>query len=150
MPLIVCDPARCLLFCILPLLRKLWIPLSYAKCIAYSHSLRKIHRVFSDHPEIIYFYPEVSALVGESIYLPCVAVGNPAANISWEYNGQLISKFPRYEVGPNGSLILEDVKEQDKGIYTCTPFNKWYGKKREAKLIVLGMYCKEFYRLVNF
>jgi len=29
------------------------------------------------------------------------------------------------------------VKEQDKGVYTCTPFNKWLGKKREAKLIVL-------------
>ena len=35
------------------------------------------------------------------------------------------------------------MKEQDKGVYTCTPFNKWLGKKREAKLIVLGMYCKK-------
>ena len=83
----------------------------------------------------------MSAVVGESIYLPCVAVGNPSANISWEYNGQPVTKFPRFEVGPNGSLIIEKVKKEDEGVYTCTPFNKWYGKTRQSKLTVLGMYC---------
>lgn len=82
----------------------------------------------------------MTAVAGESIYLPCVAVGNPSANVSWEYNGQPVSKFPRYEVGLNGSLMIEDARKEDGGIYTCIPFNKWQGKKREAKLEVIGLY----------
>ena len=97
-----------------------------------------------DRPEIIYFYPEMSAIVGDSIYLPCVAVGNPSANISWTYNGQPVANFPRYEVGHNGSLIIEKLKKEDQGLYTCTPFNKWLGRKRETRLSVLGTYYDTF------
>ncbi|XP_065056206.1 protein turtle-like [Rhopilema esculentum] len=89
------------------------------------------------HPEIIYFYPEVTALVGDSTYFPCVAIGNPAANISWQHKGQPLSKSPRFTINSNGSLIIEDIRREDEGIYTCTPINKWTGKKKHATLQVL-------------
>ena len=93
----------------------------------------------SDYPEIIYFYPEVTAIVGDSTYLPCVAIGNPAANISWQHKGQPLTNNPRFTVKSNGSLIIEDIRREDEGVYTCTPFNKWTGKKKHATLQVLGI-----------
>ena len=92
-----------------------------------------------DQPDIIYYYPEETALVGQDIFLPCVAIGNPAANVSWQYNGKDIARNPRYEVERNGSLIIEKVTLKDVGVYACTPFNRWKGQTKHTKLVVLGM-----------
>lgn len=37
--------------------------------------------------------------------------------------------------------MIEEVKKEDGGVFACTPFNKWQGVKKEARLTVLSMYC---------
>ncbi len=84
---------------------------------------------------------EETAVLNESVSLPCVAIGNPAANITWEWKGKKVVESPRVVVGPNGSLIIENVTRKDEGVYTCTPRNKWPGEKKTTKLVVLGECC---------
>eukprot|EP00794_Sanderia_malayensis_P011289 gene11289-12470_t len=88
-------------------------------------------------PEIIYHIIEETAIVSENVSLPCVAVGNPSANVTWQWEGKSLKNNSHFIVGPNGSLVIENVTRQDEGVFTCTPFNKWFGEKKTTKLIVL-------------
>ncbi len=93
---------------------------------------------FLDRPEIIYHLIEETAVVNETVSLPCVAIGNPSANVSWEWKGKPIKSDSHFIVGRNGSLVIENVTRKDEGVFTCTPFNKWFGEKKQTKLVVLG------------
>ena len=74
----------------------------------------------------------------ENVSLPCVAVGNPSANVSWTWKGESVKGNPRFGVGPNGSLMIENVTRKDEGVFTCTPYNKWTGDTKTTKLVVYG------------
>ena len=63
--------------------------------------------------------------LGEMVKLSCVAGGYPIPTVNWtRVDGLPVSS----KVGPNGSLIIPQLKKGDAGQYLCTAKNA-VGKK---------------------
>ena len=72
----------------------------------------------------------VTKNIGDSLSIPCEALGSPAPSISWEHNGHLISK--------NSTLELRNIDSSDRGIYTCVATNTLGKKEKNFSLSVLA------------
>uniref|UniRef100_H0WC62 Hemicentin-1 n=1 Tax=Cavia porcellus TaxID=10141 RepID=H0WC62_CAVPO len=56
--------------------------------------------------------------------LPCVADGIPTPAISWKKNNiPLTNLLGKYTAQPYGELVLENVVQEDSGVYTCVANN---------------------------
>jgi len=65
---------------------------------------------------------EVTALIGLSFHLDCVAESELRTIITWTKNGERL--FPEgLTILKNGTLLFSDVKKSDGGSYTCTATN---------------------------
>ncbi|XP_032526637.1 peroxidasin [Danaus plexippus] len=53
----------------------------------------------------------------------CVAKGNPKPHISWYFNGERILLTDRITMHHNGSIVIENIKYEDTGSYTCQAEN---------------------------
>lgn len=53
----------------------------------------------------------------------CVAKGNPSPHISWYFKGDRILLDERISLHHNGSIFIENVKNNDAGEYTCQAEN---------------------------
>ncbi|KAF8795950.1 Down syndrome cell adhesion molecule-like [Argiope bruennichi] len=71
-----------------------------------------------------------------SVQLPCKAVGIPAAEKLWTFKGQAIRDRRRTKFLNNGSLLIEDVDDDDAGNYTCRVQNV-YGADEIAFMLVV-------------
>ncbi|GBL94720.1 Down syndrome cell adhesion molecule-like protein Dscam2 [Araneus ventricosus] len=71
-----------------------------------------------------------------SVQLPCKAVGIPAAEKVWTFKGQAIRDRRRTKFLNNGSLLIEDVDDDDAGNYTCRVQNV-YGADEIAFMLVV-------------
>lgn len=62
----------------------------------------------------------VTVKIGSPVMLHCVAIGEPQPKVHWahEYNRQLM-KNSRFELKPNGTLLITTAYMQDAGSYTC-------------------------------
>ncbi|KAG8194566.1 hypothetical protein JTE90_013309 [Oedothorax gibbosus] len=65
------------------------------------------------------FSQQVSTRRKSSTQLPCKAVGIPAAERIWTFKSQAIRDRRRTKFLNNGSLLLEDVDDEDAGNYSC-------------------------------
>ena len=63
----------------------------------------------------------ITAFVGDSIWLHCAARGSPTARITWFKSGQGGKPLDkeRFILHENGSMIIRDVQLKDKGAYFC-------------------------------
>lgn len=79
-------------------------------------------------PEFYKILPgQLKALINFDISLECVAFGSPRPDIVWYKDGIKIEPDDRRistQVGTLCRLIIKDVKEEDKGRYTCEATNK--------------------------
>uniref|UniRef100_T1JCN0 Ig-like domain-containing protein n=1 Tax=Strigamia maritima TaxID=126957 RepID=T1JCN0_STRMM len=78
-------------------------------------------------PKIIYTQSEVNAKVGEKIFLPCVANGNPAPKYIWTKQTSSGS-FEKMQINGrrklmSGLLVIENARTSDMGTYICTADN---------------------------
>lgn len=65
---------------------------------------------------------EVTALIGLSFHLDCVAESEIRTIVTWTKNGQRL--FPEgLTILKNGTLLFSDVKKSDGGTYTCRATN---------------------------
>ena len=65
------------------------------------------------------------AIIGEMVVLDCQAEGDPTPVLNWDKDGKdNITELGRWQMKPNGSLVLESVKPGDRGRYGCTAGNK--------------------------
>ncbi|XP_047185471.1 protein turtle homolog A isoform X1 [Scophthalmus maximus] len=78
--------------------------------------------------------PEVEALVGGRLSLPCVATGNPAPTITWLKDGSVIQRTDDRE----GALSLRAVSMQSAGRYTCHASNSEGNMTRVTKVKIKG------------
>uniref|UniRef100_A0A3Q3KI91 Matrix-remodelling associated 5a n=1 Tax=Mastacembelus armatus TaxID=205130 RepID=A0A3Q3KI91_9TELE len=75
--------------------------------------------------------------------LPCEAEGEPMPFLSWTNvaSGASIAqntRVQRYEVHPNGTLIIRNTQPMDEGQYLCTVQNQYGKDKMEVNLVVLS------------
>nr|KAI8740359.1 papilin-like [Biomphalaria glabrata] len=74
---------------------------------------------------------------GSRAYLNCVTVGYPPAKVSWERRGKLIASNHHHVVHRNGTLVINDVKAEDAGIYNCFADNGMTTRKTKSVLIII-------------
>ncbi|XP_019588925.2 papilin [Rhinolophus sinicus] len=79
----------------------------------------------------------VDAQPGQRIRLTCRAEGFPPPTIEWQRDGQTLSS-PRYQLQPDGSLVISHVAVEDGGFYACVAFNGQDRDQRWVQLRVLG------------
>jgi hypothetical protein len=89
---------------------------------------------FNVHPpEVVYSH------LGQTIILNCESVGNPAPNITWYHGNERMMSSGRYEMTRDSSeLILNDVKEEDYGKYSCVAENSKAKLAHNFTLSMLG------------
>lgn len=84
----------------------------------------------------------LTATPGMPITLSCPVQSIPSANISW-FNGNtsIEKKFKenRFITLSNGSLVLRNVSETDKGKYKCIAYNSYSGKKHRQFIVTMNV-----------
>ncbi|KAF4082900.1 hypothetical protein AMELA_G00133910 [Ameiurus melas] len=79
----------------------------------------------------------VSRVVGESVLLPCVVSGFPAAYVRWMQDDQVIDDSDsRFELLGGGSLQIFNLTEEDGGIYSCLAANANDSVEAQAELTI--------------
>ncbi|KAI4896761.1 hypothetical protein NFI96_003895 [Prochilodus magdalenae] len=82
-----------------------------------------------------------SRVVGDSVLLPCVVTGYPAAYLRWTHNDQPLEESDgRFQVLGGGSLQIFNLTEEDAGIYQCLAENANNSIEARAELTVQGCY----------
>ncbi|XP_044312592.1 Down syndrome cell adhesion molecule-like protein Dscam2 isoform X6 [Drosophila rhopaloa] len=100
-----------------------------------------------DPPVIRQAFQEETMEPGPSVFLKCVAGGNPTPEISWELDGKKIANNDRYQVGQyvtvNGDVVsylnITSVHANDGGLYKCIAKSKVGVAEHSAKLNVYGL-----------
>nr|XP_017031903.1 Down syndrome cell adhesion molecule-like protein Dscam2 isoform X7 [Drosophila kikkawai] len=100
-----------------------------------------------DPPVIRQAFQEETMEPGPSVFLKCVAGGNPTPEISWELDGKKIANNDRYQVGQyvtvNGDVVsylnITSVHANDGGLYKCIAKSKVGVADHSAKLNVYGL-----------
>ncbi|XP_037917664.1 Down syndrome cell adhesion molecule-like protein Dscam2 isoform X4 [Hermetia illucens] len=100
-----------------------------------------------DPPVIRESFPDKTLHPGPSVFLNCVAGGNPTPEISWELDGTKITNNERYQVGQyvsvNGDVVsylnITSVHANDGGLYRCIASSKVGTAEHSARLNVYGL-----------
>jgi peroxidase len=78
---------------------------------------------------------DMVAQKGTTIQMPCRALGSPTPTIKWLKDGQDMTDS-RFNVRPDGSLIVQNVTEADEGMYECVAENGIDKKTAQARFSV--------------
>ncbi|KAM9461507.1 neogenin 1a isoform 2-T2 [Clarias gariepinus] len=79
----------------------------------------------------------VSRVVGESVLLPCVVSGFPAAYVRWMRDDRVLDDSnSRFELLGGGSLQIFNLTEEDGGIYSCLADNANDSIEARAELTI--------------
>ena len=83
--------------------------------------------------ELIVMPHDTSAPKGTTIQMACQAEGSPTPTIKWLKDGHEMNS-PRFNVRPDGSLVVQNVSEEDEGMYSCIADNGVEKRSAEARL----------------
>ncbi|XP_055852842.1 uncharacterized protein LOC129916746 [Episyrphus balteatus] len=84
----------------------------------------------------------ITAMQGMPITLSCPVQSIPTANVSWLYGNTSIErklKENRFITLTNGSLVLRNVSESDRGKYKCIARNSYAGKKHRQFILTINV-----------
>ena len=74
--------------------------------------------------ELITVPHDMVAPAGTTVQLPCQAEGFPRPEIQWLKDGHVMStELRRFDIRPDGSLIVQNVTQEDEGMYECVADN---------------------------
>ncbi|XP_050693603.1 cell adhesion molecule Dscam2-like isoform X50 [Eriocheir sinensis] len=98
-------------------------------------------------PQLTYTFEPSTLQPGPSVYLKCVAAGNPTPEITWELDGTRLSNSERMQVGQyvtvNGEVVshlnISGVLTNDGGQYACIASSTVGSVKHAARLNVYGL-----------
>ncbi|XP_068085343.1 cell adhesion molecule Dscam1 [Anabrus simplex] len=98
-------------------------------------------------PQILHPFSEETLQPGPSVFLKCVASGNPTPEITWELDGKKLSNNDRFQVGQyvtvNGNVVsylnISQIHTNDGGLYKCIASSKVGSAEHAAKLNVYGL-----------
>lgn len=92
-------------------------------------SLRKLLTV-PRKPIITTYFNEIMQEMGTNMVLPCRVHSHPKSQLIWQDNDDVVVNFsgnPRMRVLPSGSLLINNLRWAEMGVFTCTAKNL-YGK----------------------
>jgi PTK7 protein tyrosine kinase 7 len=74
----------------------------------------------------------------QSVLLNCVGFGSPEPTIKWDYESTMIKpeSDERFHIYDNGSLLLQEARQDDSGRYGCTIGNSAGLKRSESHVMV--------------
>lgn len=77
----------------------------------------------------------------QPVFLDCIASGSPEPTVRWDYNSKQISTTvegddDRFKIFENGTLVLNEARQEDEGRYGCTIGNA-AGLKREETVLTI-------------
>ncbi|XP_071629399.1 Down syndrome cell adhesion molecule 1 isoform X1 [Temnothorax longispinosus] len=98
-------------------------------------------------PQIRQAFAEETLQPGPSMFLKCVASGNPTPEITWELDGKRLSNTERLQVGQyvtvNGDVVshlnISSIHTNDGGLYKCIAASKVGATEHSARLNVYGL-----------
>ncbi|XP_017797231.1 PREDICTED: Down syndrome cell adhesion molecule-like protein Dscam2 [Habropoda laboriosa] len=98
-------------------------------------------------PQIRQAFSEETLQPGPSMFLKCVASGNPTPEITWELDGKRLSNTERLQVGQyvtvNGDVVshlnISSIHTNDGGLYKCIAASKVGSAEHSARLNVYGL-----------
>ncbi|XP_076227123.1 Down syndrome cell adhesion molecule 1 isoform X27 [Nomia melanderi] len=98
-------------------------------------------------PQIRQAFSEETLQPGPSMFLKCVASGNPTPEITWELDGKRLSNTDRLQVGQyvtvNGDVVshlnISSIHTNDGGLYKCIAASKVGSAEHSARLNVYGL-----------
>ncbi|XP_043581135.1 Down syndrome cell adhesion molecule-like protein Dscam2 isoform X26 [Bombus pyrosoma] len=98
-------------------------------------------------PQIRQAFAEETLQPGPSMFLKCVASGNPTPEITWELDGKRLSNTERLQVGQyvtvNGDVVshlnISSIHTNDGGLYKCIAASKVGSAEHSARLNVYGL-----------
>ena len=76
---------------------------------------------------------------GQTASFSCSATGDPLPLIKWFKSQDSISNDLHFSVLSNGTLVINNVSEQDSGWFTCRATNDAGTVEKRAYLLVAGM-----------
>ncbi|KAL5015945.1 hypothetical protein ScPMuIL_005534 [Solemya velum] len=79
---------------------------------------------------------DVTVSVGDTVRLPCRAIGHPVPTVRWTKNGNALPFSPKFTVASTGSLTIVNIQESDQGLFRCTAVNAIQAVSAEARLTV--------------
>ncbi|XP_025834465.1 Down syndrome cell adhesion molecule-like protein Dscam2 isoform X28 [Agrilus planipennis] len=84
---------------------------------------------------------------GQTVFLQCIASGNPTPEITWELDGRRLSNSDRYQIGQyvtvNGDVVsnmnISNIHTNDGGLYKCVASSKVGSTEHRARINVYGL-----------
>ena len=97
-------------------------------------------------PQIRQTFGDETLQPGSSVFLKCVASGNPTPEITWELDGRRLSNNDRYQIGQYvtvdgdvfSHLNVTSIRTNDGGLYRCTASSKVGSVDHSARINVYG------------
>ncbi|XP_049823713.1 Down syndrome cell adhesion molecule-like protein Dscam2 isoform X9 [Aethina tumida] len=98
-------------------------------------------------PQIRHAFNEETVQPGNSVYMKCIASGNPTPEIIWELYGKRLSNSDRYQIGQyvtmNGDVVshlnVTAIHTNDGGLYRCVASSKVGSADHSARINVYGL-----------
>ncbi|XP_068224096.1 cell adhesion molecule Dscam1 isoform X18 [Palaemon carinicauda] len=98
-------------------------------------------------PQLTHTFGTKTLQPGPSVFLKCVAAGNPTPEITWELDGNRLSNSERMQVGQyvtvNGEVVshlnISAIHTNDGGLYACVASSTVGSVKHAARLNVYGL-----------
>lgn len=86
--------------------------------------------------------PETLEIVEmQTVYLDCQASGSPTPTMKWNHNGAEIGSEGRFKIFSNGTLQLQEARQDDAGKFECFAGSSAGIKRAETSLIIKGKFC---------
>ncbi len=80
---------------------------------------------------------DTTAIIGRDVIIDCTPpLSIPPAVVSWSRDFAQLNN-PRYQVQPNGSLVITGVELSDQATYYCTATNTLLGSSRTSRGAIL-------------
>lgn len=91
------------------------------------------------HIEFTLVPEQTTVYQGHTAVFHCQASGDPPPFIQWKLKDRLLHSTPdsRFQMMPNGSLVISDVTTDDTGVYTCIAGNSCNIRDTTAQLYVV-------------
>ncbi|XP_068899414.1 cell adhesion molecule Dscam1 isoform X10 [Tenebrio molitor] len=98
-------------------------------------------------PQIRHAFNEETVQPGNSVFMKCIASGNPTPEITWELYGRRLSNSERNQIGQyvtvNGDVVshlnITAIHTNDGGLYRCVASSKVGSADHSARINVYGL-----------
>ncbi|XP_063932401.1 cell adhesion molecule Dscam1 isoform X11 [Zophobas morio] len=98
-------------------------------------------------PQIRHAFNEETVQPGNSVFMKCIASGNPTPEITWELYGRRLTNNERNQIGQyvtvNGDVVshlnISAIHTNDGGLYRCVASSKVGSADHSARINVYGL-----------